>query len=230
MDYISYAIFNECCREALELKRMLVEYFRDELFLNFHFRADTAEKLMQTLASASATNRLPAMLLITVPLLRADSFHIIRQVKEKYPEIKILLLAKTDDEKLIDNAFRDGANGVIPASGSYETIVNTCRYLTRHEHLDNHYFNKSFERTRKRKSRYDLPEYIPDVEQLKIAEQLRDGYSEKEISDALKLSLDKIKHRIKRINEGIRNKSGKSNYIPLYFIKRGFIENIADDD
>jgi len=228
MSGISYGIFNECNREALELKRTLRDNFKEELPLNFHFRTCTAEALSETLSSATRTSRLPDVIIFSFPFYRPGSFRLVSRVSDFYPGIKILLLTKTEERKTIDSAFHEGASGAISADSSYEAIVDSCLYLMKHEHLDNKYFNDYVERSRKNKSRYDTPGYVPNTTDIKIAEGLRDELTQKEIAELIGLTKDALKHRIEKINEAIGNDKGKSLGIVLYFIRHGCISDNRD--
>jgi DNA-binding NarL/FixJ family response regulator len=229
MDNIGYAIFNECYREAREFKRGLREYYHGVLVLNYRFRACTEHVLMQSLESRKSMGILPDILLLAFPFHKAESLFIIGKMKDAYPEIKILLLTKTEDQRLINKAFFDGANGVMPADSTYENIVDACQYLMQHQYLHNTYFDLFIEHQRQNQNRPSLPAYIPDETDIKITELLRDGFIEKEIAFKLSLSDSQIKHRIEKINDAIRNEKRKSIGIVLWFIRHGYISDALVD-
>ena len=233
MDTISYAIFNECYYDALGFKHDWLEYYQKELVLNYHFRADTKAVLMQSLASEKASSRLPEILLISFPFHSVDSQTVISSVKAAYPEIKILALSKTENKKLIAIAFHQGANGVLSAAGRFEAkareIIDACQYLMRHEHLNNQYFEFYVKRMEEDKNFFGGEKYVPEELDIKIAEGIRNGDTEKEMADNIGETINIIKHRIEDINDEIGNDKRKSIGIALWFIRHGYISDGFED-
>ncbi|MEQ6168161.1 response regulator transcription factor [Ekhidna sp. MALMAid0563] len=56
-----------------------------------------------------------------------DGLTLIRRVKQKYPEIKIIVLSMHDEGHLIKEILKEGINGYILKKDSHEELVNAVR-------------------------------------------------------------------------------------------------------
>lgn len=57
----------------------------------------------------------------------ADGLTLVRRVKQKYPEIKIIVLSMHDEGHLIKEILKEGINGYILKKDSHEELVNAVR-------------------------------------------------------------------------------------------------------
>jgi DNA-binding NarL/FixJ family response regulator len=229
MDIINYAIYNEALSDALCFKRTLLEFFREGGVLNFNFRAGTKAVLMKTLESCKSTNRLPHVLLTCFPLYNEDSKNLIREASANYPEVKILLLTKTRDKKMLLKPFHDGANGAMDYAGSIEAlaanIIAASRQMMEHGNLNNEYLKFYLEQMRSDKNAFNTGQYEPDGTDIKIAECLWDGLQEKEIATALKLNENQVKNRISNFHDKTHSTNRKGIVMAKWFVLHGYISD-----
>ncbi|TXI84335.1 MAG: response regulator transcription factor [Crocinitomicaceae bacterium] len=84
-----------------------IGFFGDEL--RFKFRGINGQDLLQKLAQDSNVD----VILMDIQMPEMDGIEATRQVVNKYPHIKVIMLTVLDDENHIFQAIQSGANGYI---------------------------------------------------------------------------------------------------------------------
>lgn len=79
----------------------------------------TGEEVFKALAK----NR-PAMILMDIELPGMNGVQCTEMVKEKYPDITVIMVTVYDDSELVFNSLRSGASGYITKSSNHEQLLN----------------------------------------------------------------------------------------------------------
>ncbi|MCX7832023.1 MAG: response regulator transcription factor [Actinobacteria bacterium] len=145
------------------------------------------------------------ILVLDVRIPGLDTSRLIRYLKEKKPELKILCLSSFDSPYEIAELLNSGAHGYIVKSASTEEILNaTQRILS-----DGLYIDPQLKI-------FDFPQKVSEILQKKltqreteIARLIVKGLSNKEISRLLQISESTVKTHIKKIMEklNVRNRA-----------------------
>ncbi len=86
-------------------------------------------------AVSETAELLPHLVLIDAHLEAAQSLEILRQVKQLSPEIRTLLLAEQEDEKMLYEALRAGASGYLLKNVAPDELARAIRAVARGEVL-----------------------------------------------------------------------------------------------
>lgn len=80
------------------------------------------EELLQALAK-----HLPDVILMDVRMPRLDGVEATREVKKRYPKVKVIILTTFDDDEYILNALKYGASGYLLKGASVTDLVGAIR-------------------------------------------------------------------------------------------------------
>lgn len=80
------------------------------------------EELLQAL-----TKHLPDVILMDVRMPRLDGVEATREVKKRYPKVKVIILTTFDDDEYILNALKYGASGYLLKGASVTDLVGAIR-------------------------------------------------------------------------------------------------------
>lgn len=64
-------------------------------------------------ALTALASALPDLMLLDLWLPQRSGLDVLRQVKERWPSLKVLVVSSTDSDRLVDQAIADGAAGFI---------------------------------------------------------------------------------------------------------------------
>jgi DNA-binding NarL/FixJ family response regulator len=74
-------------------------------------------------------NKLPEVVLMDINLPGINGIECTRKLKEKYPELQIMICSVYDDDDNVFNALEAGANGYIVKSAAGEKLLSSIREL-----------------------------------------------------------------------------------------------------
>lgn len=147
-------------------------------------------------------------------------------IREKYPDIKVIILSMYDDETFIETAIENGVNGYLSKDDDLIELNNAIKGV-----LSNHYYlndrlSKIFINGLMKKGKLD-PQFGPkpvdfNEEELEIIKMISKEMTTQEIADSLCKSARTIeKHRTKMLEKvGAQNSIG----LIMYAIKHKIIE------
>lgn len=86
--------------------------------------ATTAKETFEKL-----TRTTPDLLITDYNLPDEDGLSIVRKVKRKYPEIKIIVLSMHDESHLVKEILKEGINGYLLKKDSHDELINAVRAI-----------------------------------------------------------------------------------------------------
>ncbi len=168
----------------------------------------------------------PDVVLMDMRMPDYDGTFGIRCIKEKYPNIKVLVLTTFDDEETIENAVNSGADGYILKEMEDEKIIASIKSV--HDGISvfgNGVYNIMRRQIQERNSNIHQQK---ELQNLKIQFTLREqdilklvagGYDNKEISAALCLAEGTVRNQISKLLEKLNLKD--RTQLAVYAVKNG---------
>jgi len=138
---------------------------------------------------------LPDIVLLDVELPDKSGVDFIRDLKLRHPRLEIIILTVFEDDKLIFDAVKNGATGYLlknyDGSRIVESIQNVYAGLAA---INSRTARKIIDFIHKDNPAVDLTH-----RERQVLDQIREGKSNKEISEALNVSVDDIRFHCKKI-------------------------------
>ncbi|WP_188456701.1 response regulator transcription factor [Virgibacillus oceani] len=145
-----------------------------------------------------------------------------RKIRERWPDVKILILTTFNDEEYAVQALREGANGfLLKTSESSKLIeaVHSCMNggLTIHDEVAAKVMPRLLQRPKSVRMDVELSE-----RELAITKLVGEGMTNKEIADELYLSIGTVKNHITQILQktGMRDRT----QLAIYAVKHNISE------
>ncbi len=131
-----------------------------------------------------------------------------RLIKEKYPEIKVIMLISPAEDEGIFEAISAGADGLLPKQIKSEELTNAIRMVSEGKSmLDPSITTKVMNRFRKGFTQPERKETLLNPQERRILALIAEGKTNKEIARILMLSNNTIKNYV----SGILSKLNFSN-------------------
>ena len=158
----------------------------------------------------SLENQQPDCLLVDISMPDFDPLISIPDIRNRYPDLKILIVSAFDDNHYVQGLFQAGINGYHlkdqPLSDlklAVQRVLNGERWITGSlipKLIDAH--------------TPPIKNVILTSRQQEILRLLKDGFSNQEIADELKLSVKTIENHLTRLYKqlGVRSRLEASNY------------------
>ena len=167
----------------------------------------------------------PDLLLLDLSMPRMGGISVIKDIKSRFPETKILALTIHESEDYILEAFRAGANGYCLKDSSHKELVNAIdSVLSGKTYLSPGVSERVLEgyledrRTLKTQSSWDM---ITQREK-EVLKLVGEGYKNKEIADYLCVSVKTVeKHRTSLMKKLDLHSTSR---ITAYAIEHGLVE------
>lgn len=173
------------------------------------------EKEMQVIGEAgdgfSAVEKIrsapPDLSLIDVDMPGISGIRAIRILHKALPEMKILVLSTYDDEKYIQEAMQAGADGYLLKCVEVTELVQIIRAIREGKEVVSPFLvNLSMESDVCKTEEQD-DQFVLTQREKGILKAIIDGKSNKEISDALFISVETVKSHVKKIYKKLRVKN-----------------------
>lgn len=195
----------------------LLKEFKD---LNIMFEASNGEELLDKL---KRMDELPKVILLDIEMPVMDGLETTVHLKQKYPEIKVVILTMHDEEEMVVHMIEAGAHGFLPKNEDIEHVVDAIYAV----HENGYYFNDKISRAMVNglvSSKKIIPLFKAtelSKRELEILELICREYTSVEIGQKVGLSARTIdNHRLSILKKiGARNTVG----MVMYAVKRGLI-------
>lgn len=162
------------------------------------------------LAIQSIKEKKPDIILMDIRMPNLDGVQCTKKIKEKYPEIKIIILTTFDDDEYVFNALKYGASGYLLKGISMDYLINAIQTVYEGQAMINPDIAtkvvKIFSQLANINSKLDSPidinkQYIKLLtsSDWKVIKAVEKGYSNKEISEILFLSEGTVRNYISTI-------------------------------
>lgn len=168
----------------------------------------------------------PDVVLMDMRMPDYDGAYGIRSIKEKHPDIKVLVLTTFDDEETIEKAISSGADGYILKEMEDEKVIASIKnvhagisvfgsgvYQTMRNQLENR--NNHMKQNI---NPQDLENHFTQRE-LEVLKLVAGGYDNKEIASALYLAEGTIRNQISKLLEKLNLKD--RTQLAIYAVKHG---------
>lgn len=168
----------------------------------------------------------PDVVLMDMRMPDYDGAYGIRSIKEKHPDIKVLVLTTFDDEETIEKAINSGADGYILKEMEDEKVIASIKnvhagisvfgsgvYQTMRNQLENR--NNPMKQNI---NPQDLENHFTQRE-LEVLKLVAGGYDNKEIASALYLAEGTVRNQISKLLEKLNLKD--RTQLAIYAVKHG---------
>jgi DNA-binding NarL/FixJ family response regulator len=161
---------------------------------------------------------------IDISMPRMTGLQAVRELHRRRPELRILILSMHQNEQYLYEALKAGASGYVPKTVADRELVEACRAAMRGEPFLYPGAMTPLIRDYLERARADLPvrEEPLTVREQEVVKLIAEGYSSKEIADALVIS----EKTVERHRANILEKLGMHDRVELtrYAIRRGLVE------
>lgn len=164
----------------------------------------------------------PDVVLMDMRMPEYDGEYGIGAIKNKYPNIKVLVLTTFDDDETIEKAMRSGADGYILKEMEDEKIILSVKNV--YEGIS--VFGQSIMSTLRKKMNQTKESSALDVSfttrELDVIKLVAMGYDNKEIADELCLAEGTVRNQVSHLLEKIGLKD--RTQLAVYAVKHGLDE------
>ncbi|HZE05602.1 MAG TPA: response regulator transcription factor [Solirubrobacteraceae bacterium] len=162
--------------------------------------------------------------IIDISMPRMTGLQAVRELHRRRPELRILILSMHENEQYVYEALKAGASGYVLKTVVDRDLVEACRAAMRGEPFLYPGAMTPLIRDYLRRAREDQPvrEELLTAREQEIVKLIAEGYSSREIADALVIS----EKTVERHRANILEKLGMHDRVQLtrYAIRRGLVE------
>lgn len=165
---------------------------------------DSVENGMEVLDSIEC--KMPDVVLMDVRMPKMDGVQCTKIIKERYPQIKIIILTTFDDDEYVFNALKNGASGYLLKGVSVDELASAIETVYGGQAMINPDIAATVLRlfSKMAQSDYSIQIQENQVQELtksewKVAEQIGNGLSNKEIAQKLNFSENTVKNYLSNI-------------------------------
>ena len=178
----------------------------------------------------------PDVILMDIRMPKMDGIQCTRIVKEKYPEIKIIILTTFDDEEYVFEALRDGASGYLLKGISIERLVDAINKVYEGNAMINsdivskvvHLFFKMAQTNLAVQVKKEGVDELGSTER-KIIKLVGSGLSTKEISEKLFLTQGTVRNYLSTILNKLKLRD--RTQLAIWAVQAGMVsEPLKNDD
>lgn len=169
----------------------------------------------------------PDVVLIDLKMPEMDGIEATQQIKEKYPEVKILLLSMYHDEGIINHVMKIGANGYLLKNEEPAILKKAIETVMKSDFYFSEYVSKALlkgiQQPSLKKEKMSAEENSPlSQRELEVLQLICQEYTSSEISEQLFISIRTVEGHRKNLlgKTGVRNTAG----LVLYAIKNKLLE------
>jgi len=189
---IKVAIIEDNVRYRDLLKTMITSSDKFELV----YEADNCRDLLEEIVKD-----LPDVIIMDIDLPGKSGIEGVRELKEPFPEIKVLMLTVFEDEDRIFRAIKAGANGYMLKKDSPQRIMDSITELFDGKSSMNGIITRKvldfFQEHRK--ADYNLDQYNLTTREKEFAIELMKGLGYKEIAANSNISVETLNSHVKNL-------------------------------
>lgn len=142
----------------------------------------------------------PDVLLLDISMPDGSGIDFCREIHEKYPEIKILMLTSCDEFTIVNRTIIAGASGYILKNALSEEVVKGIETVMAGET----YFSKEIDQLMKKRTNSAV--WLTAREQ-ELLRHIVNGFTNQEIADKMFLSIETVKTYRKNLIQKIGSKN-----------------------
>lgn len=150
-------------------------------------------------ALAKIENFLPHLVLLDIAMPGQDGLEVLKILKSKYPEIKVIMLSMHEEEEKIFQAIKNGAVGYVLKSSSPERLCSNIKsVLEGYPLLDPYIAQLIINKLQAIEKKYMEKDVLSEREK-EVLKLLTKGLTNREIAEALGLTEKTIKAHLRSI-------------------------------
>jgi DNA-binding NarL/FixJ family response regulator len=151
------------------------------------------------IALADLSQRKPDVILMDINLPKMSGVECTRQLKALLPQTQVIMLTAYDDNDLIFQALQAGANGYLLKRASADEIVEAIREVRRGGAPMSTYIARKVVQSFQQPSPVARPDDGLSKREIEVLNCVARGFTDKEVADALGLSVATIRSYLKTI-------------------------------
>lgn len=174
----------------------------------------------------------PDVVLMDINMERVNGVEATKQLVEKYPQLKVIILSIHDDENYVTHALKSGAQGYLLKDMDSESLVQAIKIVSDggaylHPKVT-HNLVKEFKRMSEEEHKgfqqveYRKPLHLLTRRECEVLQLLADGKSNRGISEALFISEKTVKNHVSNILQKM-NVNDRTQAV-VTAIKNGWVE------
>lgn len=187
------------------VRKSINSYLSQQTNLNVVFQASDAAELLYKLADSTID------ILLTELFMPEPMLDVLPKIRQRYPEIKILVLSMSTDLDLVSEILDIGVHGCLSKSDDPEELIMAIIAASHNQIYRNRLYTEALYWNKQQKVGKEVKERVLLTErEKKILALLWEEKSDKEIADEIYLSVksvEKIKHDMKE-KLGVRSTIG----------------------
>lgn len=183
--------------------------------------AQNGHQVMERLAEIKDVD----VLVLDIQMPGMDGFETARQVKQRYPNVRILVLSMHNDKPFIERMYQEGASGYLLKTATTEEILNAIEQVNNgHLHFAPEVMMAVLERSAESAVANANPASgLLTRRERQVITLIAKEFSNQEIAERLELSVETIntyrKNMLKKL--GVKNTAG----LVRYAISEGLVED-----
>ena len=199
-------------------RKGLISLLKENKSLNILFEAENGQDLFEKLKTRT---QFPKVILLDIEMPVMDGIETTKRLKQKYPEIKIIILTMHDEEEMIVHLIETGAHGFLPKNEDIESVIDAIYSV----HENGYFFNDRISKAmvkgllNSKKIKPSFNEVDLNERELEILRLLCKEHTSPEIAEKMHLSNKTIdNYRLNLCKKlGVRNSIG----LVMYAAKKG---------
>lgn len=194
--------------------RMILEQEADFTIIG---EAGTGVEALQVMEQAQAD-----LILLDIRMPDMSGIEATKVLKQRWPEVKILILTTFNDEEAAVETLKDGANGFLLKTSEPDKLIQAVKScLTGGLVLHEEVAAKMMPHLLKRKSPAPSPVIPLTAREFDIARLVGEGKTNKEIADQLYLSVGTVKNHISQILQQLELRD--RTQLAIYAVKNDLV-------
>jgi DNA-binding NarL/FixJ family response regulator len=168
----------------------------------------------------------PDLILMDIALPKMSGIVVTEKVIHEYPEVKVIMLTASVNEKSVSESFKAGAFGYLPKNIKQSELLEAIREVSKGNRflaksISDDVLNKYLSKNRPETLGQTKNENELTKREIEIIELFAEGYSYKEVADKLSISCNTVETHKKNIFEKLEINSIVE--LVKYAIKNGII-------
>ncbi len=151
--------------------------------------------------------RAPHVAIMDINLPGMSGVECVRQLKSRFPEVNVVMLTVYDDSERIFQALKMGASGYLLKRSTAAEILQAIQDVHQGGAPMTSYIARKVVQSFRQQRATEKPAEALSKRETEVLDYVARGYSNKEIADALSISLETVRTHLKRIYEKLHVRS-----------------------